>query len=504
MNEEILLAIDIGTSSCKLAAFTKDGEALDTDTEFYKVYYPQEGWAEQNPDDWWSAICACTKRMCQRGKVKFENIKGIGIDGQSWDAIPIDLHGNVLAPTPIWMDTRAKEICQSLANSDLGRKFFEVSGNPLQPTYSLPKVLWFKENKPEIYKKTAKFLQSNSYIVYKLTGEISQDISQSYGYQFFDMRNGTYNNSFIEELGLDRDKFPEIFNCHEVVGEVTAQASNETYLPQGIPVVAGGLDAACGALGVGVINNEETQEQGGQAGGMSICLDEYKADPSLILSFHVVPNKWLLQGGTVGGAGVPRWFLKQFGYEESEKALKNNTNPYYELDVIAKKIKPGAEGLLFLPYMSGERSPIWNSEAKAVFYGIDFTKTKGHFVRAIEEGGALALHHNLSIAEAQGINISELRSMGGAANSRLWMQIKADVTGKKMLVASTDSATTLGAAILAGVGVGMYSNFEEAISLTSKKAEKFYPNKQNYALYQGIFEKYLKLYNRLLPLMNEK
>lgn len=497
--QEYLLGIDIGTSSCKVAAFDYTGKLIAQESESYQVYYPQDGWAEQNPLDWWRAICSCTQNILRDGKIKPTDIVGIGIDGQGWAAIPLDKEKNLLHNTPIWMDTRAKDICDRL-NRDIGaEKIFQISGNPLQPSYTLPKILWYKEMLPELYEKIDKVLQSNSYIAFMLTGEITQDPSQGYGLQCYDIKKGSWDQDLCRELGIDPGFLPEIFPSHQVIGKVNQKAAKETGLRAGTPVVAGGLDAACGTLGAGVINDGQTQEQGGQAGGMSICMDTYRADPRLILTSHVVPGKWLLQGGTVGGGGVLKWFKEEFGFEE--RNLEGNT-----FDLLGKKaaaITPGSDGMIFLPYMSGERSPIWDANAKGVYYGIDFSKTKGHFIRASLEGVAYSLKHNIDIAEEVGAKVSELRAMGGAANSQVWTQIKADVTGKTIKVSTSDTATTLGAAILAGVGVGVYKSFEEAVEKTVTVTKKYSPNINNNREYNIQYKTYLQLYKDLKGIMNQ-
>lgn len=502
MEIELLMGIDIGTSSCKIAIFDLSGHLVASETEFYDTYYPSEGWAEQDPNQWWQAVTQAIKNLGKKNNNILTRVKGVGVDGQSWSSIPIDADGNVLYSTPIWFDTRASAICEEYKDKIGEEKIFNVSGNSFEPTYTLPKVIWLKREFPDIYKKTYKFLQSNSFIAYKLTGVVSQDISQCYGLHFFDMKSGQYDESIATLFDVDVEKFPEVFACHDVIGSVTEQVAIELGLNEGTPVVAGGLDAACGALGVGVLYEGETQEQGGQAGGMSVCLSEYKADPRLILSYHVVPNRYLLQGGTVGGAGVAKWFLNEFGEAEKNASKLNGTNPYYEMDLIAEHIAPGSEGLIFLPYMSGERSPLWNPKAKGVYYGIDFSKTRAHFIRANEEGAAFALKHNLDIVESLGINILELRAMGGAANSLLWTQIKADVTQKKIVVPSSDTATTLGAAILAGVGVGVYESFEEAVEKLVMIKRQHAPNKDVKELYQHQYGMYLDIYKQLEQLMN--
>lgn len=498
-----LLGIDIGTSACKVALFTPDGQVAAQGNGDYKVFYPKPGWAEQNPEDWWTAVCGAVRNMLSESKIDPADIAGIGIDGQSWSAIPVDKAGNVLYNTPIWMDTRAQEICDELKDRIGEDRLFQVCGNPLSPSYTLPKILWYKKHLPDVYKNIYKILQSNSFIVYRLTGAMTQDICQGYGYQCFDMKNGCWDKATCDLLGIDMDMLPDIFACHSVVGEVTPKAAELTGLKAGTPVVAGGLDAACGTLGAGVIHPGETQEQGGQAGGMSICSDHYQADPRLILSFHVVPDMWILQGGTVGGGGVVRWFEQEFGAAERTSAEKSGKNSFYEMDREADLIPAGSEGLVFLPYMAGERSPIWDGKAKGVYYGIDFSKTRAHFVRASMEGVALSLKHNLDTAEQAGAHAEVLCAMGGAANSRVWTQIKSDVTGKKIVVPSSDTATTLGAAILAGVGTGVYADFEEAVSRTVVVKREHVPDMEKFREYQKTYETYLALYDNLKDLMHK-
>jgi xylulokinase len=499
----MLLGIDIGTSACKVACFTLDGQIVASKSASYPVHHKGAGWVEQNPQDWWEGVCKALQSMIREEQLNPQDIQGIGIDGQSWSAVAVDQEGEVLCNTPIWMDTRAKNICDEL-NARIGEeKIFRLAGNSLKPAYTTAKILWYQKHLPEVHKKIYKILQSNSFIAYRLTGAITQDVSQSYGMHCFDITHGCWDNSMCELLGIDPNFLPDIVPCHQIVGTVTALAAEQTGLVKGTPVVAGGLDAACGTLGAGVIHPGETQEQGGQAGGMSICVDTPVADPRLILSHHVVPGKWLLQGGTTGGGGVMRWFEQEFGDYERSTSRKGGKSSFALLDDLAGQIPAGSDGLLFLPYMAGERSPIWDARAKGVYFGIDFQKTKGHFVRASLEGTAYALKHNLDVAKEKGAVVQELRAMGGAANSVLWTQIKADITGKSIIVPSSDGATALGAAILAGVGVGAYDSFAEAVKKTVRITRRHQPGGGN-ACYQRGYEKYLKLYQQLKGLMNEE
>jgi len=495
--KELLLGIDIGTSSCKVAIFKKTGEVVSSVCGDYQVYYPKSGYAEQEPDDWWMAVCRATKKCIQKGNVNPSDFAGIGIAGQSWSAVAVDKGGNVLTRTPIWMDTRSSEICDRL-NQEIGSgTIFQISGNSLTASYTTGKVLWYEKNLPEVYKKTDKILQSNSFIAYRLTGKISQDICQSYAWHCFNMRTGAWDDEMRKAMGIPEQFLPDISACHAVIGTVTRQAAQQSGLVEGIPVVAGGLDAACGALGAGVIHNGETQEQGGQAGGMSICTDTYKSDPRLILSCHVIPKHWLLQGGTTGGGGVMRWLEREFADYERIMAAESGKSSLVQLNEIAQMVNSGSDGLIFLPYMSGERTPIWDPDAKGVFYGLDFSKTKGHFVRAAMEGVAYSVRHNLEVAEEAGASVEVLRSMGGSANSLLWTQIKADITGKPIVVPDSDTATTLGAVMLAGVGVGLYRDFQEAVDTVVMIKREHSPNPEVKTVYDKNYEIYLELYENL-------
>lgn len=499
---EFLLGIDIGTSACKVAIFDLNGNVIAASNSEYEVYYGKQGYVEQDPKEWWEAVCIAIKEALNKSKIDPKDIIGIGVDGQSWSAVALDSEGEVLCNTPIWLDTRADDICVELNNKIGEEKIFELAGNSLRPSYSTAKIIWYERNLPETYKKIHKILQCNSYIVYELTNVYSQDVSQGYGIHCFDMKKMQWDYDMAKELGIPKKFLPKIYNCHDVVGVVTESAARITGLASGTPVVAGGLDAACGTLGAGVINSGETQEQGGQAGGMSICMDSYSADPRLILGAHVVENRWLLQGGTTGGGGVMRWLEREFGAFEREEGKKTNVSSFDIFNDIAREVSVGSDGVVFLPYMAGERSPIWDPNAKGVFYGLDFSKTKGHILRSAMEGVAFSLKHNLDIAKEKQIDVTVLKAVGGSANSELWTQIKSDITGKEIVVPNSDTATTLGAAILAGVGVSAYKSFEEAIEKTVVEKNKYFPNMTNNSVYKNNYNTYINLYKNLKELMD--
>lgn len=499
-----LLGIDIGTSACKLALFEENGAVAGCESACYPVYYPHEGWAEQEPDAWWAAIGKASRRLLEKSGAAPAEIAGIGIDGQSWSAIAVDGDGNVLTRNPIWMDQRAAQICRQTERRIGAEAIFGLCGNALQAPYTTGKILWYRENLPDVFAKTEKILQSNSFIAYRLTGALTQDVSQGYGLHCFDMRKKAWDDAMCRELGIPRKFLPELTACHAVVGRVTREAAAFTGLAEGTPVTAGGLDAACGTLGVGVLEDGQTQEQGGQAGGMSICSSGCTADPRLILGAHVVPERWLLQGGTVGGGGVMKWFEQEFGAAERELAAGQGQNSFEILSDEAAAVPAGSGGVVFLPYMAGERSPIWDGNAKGVFYGLDYAKTRPHMVRACMEGVAYALRHNLETAEQTGAAPSVLRAMGGSANSLVWTQLKADITQRVIEVPASDTASTLGAALLAGVGTGVYRDFSEAVSKTVRVKRIHQPNPALKGVYDDGYDTYRRIYDALRPLMQEK
>lgn len=488
----VLIGIDVGTSSTKVAAFERDASVLAVVTREYRLIVDKPGFVEQDPNEWWEVIAAATKDIAEQ--VGAERIAGVGLSGQSWSAIPVDQDGTVLANTPIWMDTRSQSICDELNEKVGADRILAVAGNPLSPTYTTGKLVWFQRNMPEVYERTRWFLQSNSFIAYRLTGEVSQDYSQSYGIHAWDTATGQYDQQLADELGIDLTKLPEPVECHHVVGTVTAEAAKKTGLLEGTPVVAGGLDAACGTLGGGVMRVGQTQEQGGQAGGMSIVTDHPVRDPRLILARHVVPGVWLFQGGSVAGGASLNWARNTFGTPGLG---------FEQISADADTVPVGSNGLWFLPYLQGERSPLWDADAQGVFFGLNFATTRPAIWRSVMEGVAYALLDNVEVAEAAGAETGILYSVGGGATSPVWTQLKADVLGKEIRVPEADTASCLGAAVLAGVGTGVYDSFEDAGQYLGEVHRVHKPNPENTKRYRELFAIYRELYSALAPTMHK-
>ena len=495
--EHWFLGIDIGTSGVKLLLLDSETGRKHSISSTYPTYTPHAGWAQQDPERWWKSICEVLPALLQDAGIQPKEIAAIGVDGVSWTPVCLDAAGQVLCNAPIWYDTRAEEQCVHLRECGLEERFYANNGNPVQPYYTLPKVLWIKKYLPDIFSKTRKILTSNGYIVYKLTGAFTHDNCQAYGWGFYQLEKDAWDTDLAETLEIDPSLLPQLCGCTQIAGTVTPHAAVETGLAVGTPVIAGGLDAACGALGAGVVTPGSVHEQSGSAGGMSICLDQYLPAKGLIYSRHVVPELQLLQGGTVGGGGLARWLVNVL-----YPANVNSENALDELTAAAEISPPGANGLIFLPYMAGERSPIWNPEAKGVFFGLDYSKTRGDMARAVLEGAAYALRHNLETAGSALPEESLLRAVGGAARSSLWMQIKADVTGHPICAVSDGEATGLGCAMLAGAGCGLYPNLKDAVKELVSQDPAYVPDARNKMVYDERYASYHELYLHLEGMMH--
>lgn len=484
---DALLGIDVGTSSCKAAAFDLNGVVIAQSVKEYNVYYPHEGFAEQDADEWFAAVSAAVREVT--AAVGAEKIAAVGIDGQSWSCIMCGEDRNALARTPIWIDTRASEECAFIRGTLGDEHIFSLCGNPVMPQYVTPKALWFKKHAPGLFGSTYKILQSNSYIAMKLTGVFSQDVSQGYGHFFWDIKNCRYDIDTARSLGLDINIFPDVYKCSEVIGTVTVGAAALTGLREGTPVVAGGLDAAAGTFGAGVYKDRMTQEQGGQAGGMSICCDTPVTHRSLIAGNHICEGLWLLQGGTVGGGAAVKWYSGVLGGAYGGSLA--------ELDRAADESEAGAGGVIFLPYLNGERSPLWNENAKGVFYGMSYRTTKGELARAVMEGVAYSLRHNLECAAQCGVSPSRLYSVGGAAKSEFWTRLKCDVTGIPITVPDAANATALGAAMTAGIGIHAYKDAAAAVKAAVRFTAEYTPDESKREVYDRGYKLYREIGERL-------
>lgn len=500
MKHTYFVGIDIGTSSTKTGLWRDDGHPAAETVAEYPVYRPHPSWAEMDALDWWNATCQTVRQAVLQGDIATEDIVGVGVDGLSGSLVAVDMEGKPLRPAPIWQDRRSQAEADELKALPEARHLINLNPNPLDPAHSTSKVLWLANQEPDVFEKAHLFLSSSGFIVHRLTGEFTCDHTQAFDYHFFDTRKARWDEYAAALIGIPLDKFPRLHQSCEIVGRITKDAAQATGLREGIPVIAGGLDACVGSLGVGVARPGQTVDQGGQAGGMALVLDHIVVEPRLMFSHHVVPGRFILHSGTVGGGSL-RWFRDTLGQWEVSAAQLLKCSPFSLMSQQVEETAPGAHGLIFLPYMAGERSPIWNSNARGVLFGLSYKTTRGDILRAIMEGCALAVQHNTRIAAEHDALVREWIGVGGATRSDAWCQIKADVSNSPFVVARRadggEGGHTLGLTAMIRKALGMCDDLAEQMETYLPRRRVFEPSAERHAMYQDLLEVYLALSAKL-------
>lgn len=491
-----ILTVDVGTSSTKTALWDETGRVIAEAAQGYSLHRPEPLWAEIDAESWWRAVCLTVGEVVAKGGINAGDIAGIGVDGVGWTLLPVDSTCAPLAPAMIWLDRRAEAEAARLNGLPDAARLVHLNANPIDAAYITPKLLWLKRRQPEIFDSTCCFLTCSGFIVARLTGEFTCDYTQAYGYHCFDMARECWDAEAAEQIGIPLDKLPRLCACTEIVGSLSQTAAAQIGLPAGIPVIAGCLDAASGALGAGVTRLGQTNEQGGQAGGFAISLDRVVVEPQLIFSHHVVPGQYLLQAGTVGGGSLG-WFRDLLGAADLPDA-----GVFAQFSTLAESVEPGANGLVFIPYMAGERTPLWNSSARGVFFGLSYKTTRADMLRAIMEGCAFAVCDNLRLAEEKGVGVSEFLGSGGATHSATWCQIKADVYNKPFVVARRadggEGSHSLGLYALTAVAVGLTDDIGVCVESLLPRRRVYEPSPERHAIYHDLFGFYRNLSRRLL------
>ncbi len=497
MSRNLLLGIDVGTTSLKAVLFDADGVILGQAGQEYPTFYPQPNWAEQDPEDWWRAACAVLPKVIAEAGADPAGIAGIGVSGQAPSVLPVRRDGVPLHPALLWLDRRSEEQCAWLREHVGGEAIAGINGGRIDPYYLAPKWLWIKEHRPDVYRETHLVLQANGYLLHKLCGAWSMDVSHGPLTLFFDSRRLCYSEDLAEGMGIDLARMPPIRPCAAVVGEVTAAAAAATGLAPGTPVIAGMNDGTASAVEAGLRRPGDAVEMTGQSTVLLISSDEPYLGDSLIPLVHGVPGQYLVVGALVASGGSLRWFRDQLGEAERLAGPLLGVDPFDLLSQEAATSPPGANGLLFLPYMFGERSPIWDSAARGVFFGLSLATRKADMVRAIMEGAAFGLRHNVETAARGGFAISALKCVGGGARSAVWNQIKADILQTPILLPHGATGAPLGDAMAAGVATGVYASFEEAMDRMARIDREYAPDGALAARYDALYRVYVGLYPAL-------
>lgn len=496
----LLLGLDIGTTGTRALLIDEKGVVMASAVSEYPMYTPHPQWAEQDPADWWGATVEATRTALTRAGASGEEVTSIGLSGQMHGVVLLDEQDEVLRPSIIWCDQRSQAQADWITERVGETRLIQLTCNPALTGFSAPKLLWIRDNEPQTYEQGRKFLLPKDYIRFKLTGEYATEVSDASGTSLFDVRERRWSGEVLSDLGVDRDLLPEVYESPVVSAKLSQAAAQETGLAAGTPVVGGAGDQAAGAVGNGVVETGILSSTIGTSGVLFAFTDHPVLDPKgRMQSFcHAVPGKWHVMGVTQGAGLSLRWFRDNFGGAEMLVSNLTGVDPYALLDREAEQAPVGAEGLIFLPYLMGERAPHLDPDAKGVFFGLTARHTRLHMVRAVFEGVAYSLRDSMEIIrEEMSIPVEQVRASGGGGRSALWRQIQADVFQTEMATINVAEGPAYGVALLAGVGTGVWSSVEEACRATIRVVQHVQPIPENVAVYDQFYPIYRALYPAL-------
>ena len=497
-----LLGIDIGTSGTKTLLIDESGRIIASATDTYALSTPKPLWAEQDPADWWRATISTIRKVLQSSEVSPSEIKGIGLSGQMHGAVFLDEGHHVLRPSILWCDQRTGAECEWITETIGREKVVELTSNPVLTGFTAGKIVWLRNNEPEVYAKVRKVLLPKDYIRFRLTGEFATEVSDASGTSLFNVTKRQWADEMLDGAGIPRDWMPKAYESPEISGRITEEASGLTGLKAGTPVVGGGGDQAAGAVGNGVVETGIISSTVGTSGVVFAFADKPVVDPGLrVHTFcHAVPGKWHVMGVMLSAGGSLRWYRDTFAQAEMAEAKENGTEVYDALSAQVAGVEPGCEGLIFLPYLTGERTPYPDPNARGVFFGITLRHDKPHFVRAVYEGVAYGLRDSFEILNEMQVPISQVRASGGGARSEVWRQIQADVTGREHVFINVDEGPAFGAALLAAVGAGVYPSVEEACRSTIQVISSTKPDTSR----KSVYDRYYSVYRGLYPALKDQ
>lgn len=494
-----LLGIDIGTSGTKTVLFDEVGNTITSALEEYPLYQPNIGWAEQDPEDWWKATVAGIRKVLSKGGVKAADISGIGLSGQMHGLVMLDADNKVLRRSIIWCDQRTTAECEQITKIIGAERLIEITANPALVGFTASKIMWVKNNEPANFEKAKKILLPKDYIRFMLTGEFATEVSDASGMQLMDIPGRCWSKEVLSKLGIDRSQLGDLYESQEVSGKVSSAAASLTGLQAGTPVVGGGGDQAAGAVGNGIVKPGIVSSTIGTSGVVFAYLDKISIDPKgRVQTFcHAVPNTWHVMGVTQAAGFSLKWFRDNLCKDEMSVAELMDVDPYVLMDQEAEKVKAGSNGLIYLPYLIGERTPHLDADAKGVFFGLSTVHKKRDMIRAVMEGVVYSLKDCLEIISGMGVSISEVRASGGGGKSRLWKQMQADVFGAPIATINSSEGPALGVALLAGVGTGIYKNVAEACDTAIKVKNVQQPDMLINSKYNKFYSLYGQLYRSL-------
>jgi len=488
------LGIDVGTGGSRAVLIDHHGQIIAAKTVEHEAFAsPQTGWAEQDPRDWWRASASAIRAVVEDDKVNVDEIAGVGLSGQMHGSVLLDERDEVLRPALIWCDQRTELQCQRLTNEIGASRLIELTCNPALTGFTLPKLLWVRDNEPEIWSQVRSVLLPKDYVRLRLTGAKATDVADASGTLLLDVSKRRWSAEMMAAAAIDEKILPRVYESQAITGVLSDTAAAEVGLRSGIPVVAGAGDQAAGAVGVGIVQPGSVSATIGTSGVVFAATNQPALDPKgRVHTFcHAIPARWHVMGVTQGAGLSLRWFKDQFG------VIDGDGDPYEYLISEAAAVPPGANGLLWAPYLMGERTPHLDPNARAALVGITASHTRAHVVRAILEGVAFSLRDSFEILKEMGVPAQNVRLAGGGARSALWRQIQADIYGQPVEIVEAEEGAAYGVALLAGVGTKAWSSVDEACLSVVKTKARIAPDIKSAELMDRQYKAFQALYPAL-------
>lgn len=494
-----LIGIDIGTSGTKTILVDAEGHVKARATVEYPLYSPKPQWSEQNPEDWWQATCATVREVLQKSGIEATEIVGVGLSGQMHGSVFLDADNAVIRPALLWNDQRTQAECDWITQTVGKETVVEQISNPVLTGFTAPKIVWLRNHEPENFARIRKVLLPKDFVRQRLTGEFATEVSDASGTALFNVTKRTWAEELLAAIDIPLDWMPKAYESPEVSGRITEKAAALTGLAPGTPVVGGGGDQAAGAVGNGIVETGVVSSTVGTSGVVFAFSDTPVVDPQLRLHTfcHAVPGKWHLMGVMLSAGGSLQWYRDAFCQPEKVVAGALGRDPYEIICAEAEKAPVGSEGLIFLPYLTGERTPYPDANARGVLFGLTRRADRTHVARAVLEGVAYGLNDSFQIMQAMNLPMREVRASGGGARSKIWRQIQADVTGYTHVTINVDEGPAFGVALLAGVGTGLYPSVEAACRATIQVTDRTEACTVNHAAYKRFHGVYQSLYAHL-------
>lgn len=493
---EYVLGIDVGTGGTRAVLVDARGCVIASATEAHEPFAsPEIGWAEQQPEDWWRAAGIAIRKVLANGDIRGEQVASVGYSGQMHGAVMMDASGEVVRPALIWCDLRSEEQCREL-NQQLGvERIIQLTCNPALANFTLTKFLWVKKNEPANWRRVRWVMLPKDYVRFRMTDERATDVADASGTLLLDVARRRWSEEMLQAVGMDAAMLPDLYESPELCGKISETGAAATGLMPGTPVVAGAGDQAAGAIGMGIVSPGSVSATIGTSGVVFAATDRPALDPQgrLHTFCHAVPGRWHVMGVTQAAGLSLRWFRDTF----SCPLPQINVDPYDQLTTDSESVAAGSDGLLWAPYLMGERTPHLDPKARAALVGLTASHTRAHVVRAILEGVAFSLQDTFTIFREMNVPVNSIRVGGGGARSRLWRQVQADVYGHEVERVEAEEGAAYGAAILAGVGVGMWPSLDAACAQVVKVRDRVPPKPENVPALATSYAAYRKLYPAL-------